>query len=319
MQKNKFRLIIIFGMILNSLLFCGCNLKKDYTYTSYLFDTIISVNLYRTCDTYMQNIVEICKGYDNLWNESIETSDIYRINHSKGEFVECDKETIELLNQAISFCKKTNGAVNPMIGCVTKLYDISKEIVPSDEKLKEQIQFNSLDYLEIEGNSVKIDPNATIDVGFIAKGYIADKLNVYLKSCGVDCALINLGGNIYCIGSKPNKKPFNIGIKDPQSDDEAFISELKITDKSVVTSGSYIRSFVKDGKLYHHILDPQSGKPVDNGYVSVTVVYESSTACDALSTAFFVLGPEKTRDIIKEYPGMEVYFINDKNELITIR
>ena len=148
-----------------------------------------------------------------------------------------------------------------------------------------------------------------MDLGAVAKGYIADRLAAVLRDNGVTSALINLGGNIYALGDKDGAD-WKIGIQSPR-DGTALAATVRVQNKSVVTSGIYERGFEQDGVWYHHILDPKTGRPVQNGLASVTIVSDSSAEGDALATACFVLGEEKGIELIRRMPGVQALFIRE--------
>ena len=164
--------------------------------------------------------------------------------------------------------------------------------------------------IDKEASTVTLNnPNAGIDLGFIAKGYIADKMKEYLLSNGVENALINLGGNILCVGSKPDKSAFVLGIQEPFSQGTSSIPNVSVHDKSLVTSGVYERCFYANDILYHHILDTKTGYPIDNGLWSVTILSDSSMEGDAYSTMCLCLGLEDSMELIEKTEGMEALFI----------
>ena len=154
-----------------------------------------------------------------------------------------------------------------------------------------------------------------MDLGFIAKGFIADRLKESLLEKGVESALINLGGNILAVGSKPDGSPFEIGVRKPFDTQNTALTTLSLSDRSLVSSGVYERYFEKDGKRYHHLLDPFTGYPVENGLLGVTILSSSSMEGDALSTTAFVLGPEEGMALIESLPDTEAVFITEDYKL----
>lgn len=168
----------------------------------------------------------------------------------------------------------------------------------------------------IEGNKLTFAKEGMgLDLGAIAKGYIADKMKEFLVSKGVKSATINLGGNVLCIGKKTDNTPFRIGIQKPFADRSETIAILDIEDKSVVSSGIYERYFEKDGTFYHHILNPDTGYPYDNHLVSVTIISDQSMDGDGLSTSCFALGLEKGMELINSLPDVHAVFITDDYQL----
>ena len=152
-----------------------------------------------------------------------------------------------------------------------------------------------------------------IDLGAIAKGYIADQIKSYLLKNKVNSALINLGGNILCVGQK-NNNPFSIGITDPQNTNHSILS-LNINNLSIVTSGTYQRYIEINSKKYHHILNPSTGYCYDNGLSSVTIISKSSLQGDALSTVCFALGKEKGLALLNSIKNVSGCFIDDHNQI----
>ena len=150
----------------------------------------------------------------------------------------------------------------------------------------------------------------------MAKGYIADRLKYELTSAGVTSAIINLGGNLMMVGSKPDGKPFKIGVMKPEAGSNENLTSFEISSASAVTSGSYQRFFEQGGVTYHHILDPKTGLPAESGLKSVTVVCENSAIADILSTALFVVGESEGRKLLEKftrfgYYSYHAYFVDE--------
>ena len=173
--------------------------------------------------------------------------------------------------------------------------------------------------IQIEDNTipaVTVPTGVQLDLGALAKGYASDKAAEILRENGIEHALINLGGSIMTIGGNPNGSPWKIGIRNPFSLDEN-IGVLEVTDKAVVTSGSYERFFTaEDGNTYHHIIDPATGCPAESGLVSVTVIGDSGIMCDALSTALFVMGAEKAAEYHREKGGFDMILVTEEGEIL---
>ena len=174
----------------------------------------------------------------------------------------------------------------------------------------------------MNGNKISLsDPKGEIDLGGIAKGYIADKLAEFLKKKGVNSAVIDLGGNISVVGKKPDGNEFRIGVRDPFSTDGGIIGVVEANDKSLVTSGTYERSFTKDGKVYHHILDVKTGYPVETGLDSVTIIGAGNDGidCDSLATTCLILGEEEGRKLIESIDGYEAIFVQHDGTITTTK
>lgn len=161
------------------------------------------------------------------------------------------------------------------------------------------------------------DSKAKLDLGGIAKGFIADKMKAYLQSKKITSGIINLGGNVLTVGEKSDGSDYTVGIQKPFDESGEPICTVKVKDKSVVTSGIYERYYRVDGKLYHHILDTTTGYPVNNNLYSVTIISDSSCDGDALSTTCFALGIDKAKELINSLSGVEAIFVTDDYSIIT--
>ena len=297
---------------------------EGYTEVYYFFDTFVSITVYDEKDkAFLPDIEKTCYKYDNLFNRHRPGSDLDRINNAEGEAVIVDSETIFLIETALEFCKETDGAIDITVAPVLDLWDFTSgdENVtpPSDEAIKEALKHVDYKKVRYDYNTCEVkllDPEAAIDLGFIAKGYIADWIRVTLIGFGVENAIINLGGNIIVIGTKPDGSNYNIGIKKPFTTTNEVMATASVNDTSVVTSGIYERCFTYDGKLYHHIIDPKTGYPVENNLYQVTVICEDSTFADALSTSLLLLGTEKGTSLLRLYqeavPGTHAMFVDDQ-------
>lgn len=284
------------------------------TRTGFALDTVVSITLYGPSaknEELISECFEMLEKYENLFSMTREGSDIYKINHAHGEPVQVNHETCYLLEEALTYAYKTEGVVDPTIGAVSSLWDFHSETpsVPSNETIKEAL--SHVDYRAVsitpESDTVTLsDPDAMIDLGFIAKGYIADKLKETLVASGVKSGIINLGGNVLTIGNKPDGSPYQVGLQDPDSPSGTPYTSVNVSDKSVVSSGSYERTFTVDGKTYHHILDTKTGYPVDSDLKSISVITDSSLDGDALSTWLFILGRDSAEGYAKSH-NLEIY------------
>jgi len=189
-------------------------------------------------------------------------------------------------------------------------------VIPDQKVLEEAVSHIDYKNIQVDGTTVTMkDPKCRIDLGGIAKGYIADRLKEYLEKEGIEHATINLGGNVLTIGTKPDGSDYKIGIQKPFAADGEVLEVLSVHDRSVVSSGDYERYFEKDGVIYHHILDPQSGWPVQNDLDQVTILSDSSADGDALSTTCYVLGLEKGMKLIQEMDDVEAIFVTKDGEI----
>ncbi len=305
-----------------TLLLSGCSgLKKEQNqvYTDTLFDTVVRIEILdRADEEVLKGCENICKKYHAMFSNKIEDSEISRINSAGGNSVEVSDETVTLLRKAIYYGDLSNGAFDVTIAPVSNLWDFHAEApaLPAPEAIYEAASHVDYKNILIDGNTVRLlDPYASIDVGGIAKGYIADILKKYLKEQGVKHAVINLGGNVLAMGSRLDGSDYNIGIQKPFDMTGEPITSVRISNKSVVTSGTYQRYFEADGKLYHHILDPNTGYPCENNLTSVTIITNSSLTADALSTTCFLLGYDKSMRLIEQLDNVDAVFITNDNKI----
>ena len=226
---------------------------------------------------------------------------------------------MNILRCAQEISQKSGGAFDVTIAPVSTMWNFTKEPheLPDAEEIAKAAELVDYTRMKLEGNKVTLPEGMMIDLGGIAKGYIADQVKAYLKKRGVKYAILSFGGNIVAIGSeKPDGTSWRVGIQDidKPTGDHMLVSLNK--GGSTVTSGTYERGFDLDGVRYHHLLSAETGWPVQNELASVTIFSESSMEGDALSTAAFVLGKEKGLELIESLRGIEALFIS-KDRTVT--
>lgn len=315
--------LVLLLLIVAGTLF-GCEKKTvSVSKTGFFLDTVVSMTLYGTENTApLEECFSLLASYEKLLSRTQEGSDVWEINHSSGNPVEISPETAALLETALFYCRLSDGAFDITIAPVIALWDFDADrktgAVPDESDLSNALSHVGYENVQLNDTTVTLlDPDASIDLGGIAKGYIADLLKDYLLSAGYASGIIDLGGNILTIGSKPQNQDFRIGIRIPSPDSTEPLTTISCRDASIVTSGTYERYFTENGKRYHHILSPFDGYPVENGLASVTIFSEHSVDGDALSTACFVLGPEKGMDLIESLDGVEALFVADDLKMKT--
>ena len=291
--------------------------------TGFYFDTVVSITLYDSQDeSVLEDCFEYCEEFENKISRTKPDSEISKINSANGEPVEVSDTTLELIQLGITYGNLTNGAFDITIAPVSSLWDFKSNTpsIPDSSEITQNLLHVNYQNIVINGNTVTLlDKDAAIDLGGIAKGYMAEQLKTFLTSKGIKSALINLGGNILTIGSKPDGSAFQIGIQRPFDQQNSSITSVQSIDSSVVTSGVYERYFKIDEQLYHHILNPDTGMPCANNLLSVTILSPDSTAGDALSTSCFILGLEDGMKLIDSLENVEAIFITDEYEIIDTR
>ncbi len=352
-QAMRIKKLLILPAVIALVIFAGCsgNNNQGISKTGFFLDTVCSVTVYGIDETngyfdyadkneqekqilqLITNTFKLCTEYENTLSKTIDSSDIAKINNSGGEPVEVCDDTIEVLKKGIEYGKLSDGAFDITIGRLTDLWDFRSEEdrddadadrIPAKDKLDEAAAHVDYRSIKINGNRVSLeDPYTEIDPGGIAKGYIADKLTAYLEENGVTSAIVDLGGNIVAIGGKAdkltgdNQSDFAVGIKDPDSASGELLGILKCSNKTVVTSGTYERYFESGGKVYHHILDPDTGYPADTDVVSATIIADKghSVDGDGLSTSCLALGRKKAISLIQSIDGVEAVIVDSSGNI----
>lgn len=297
----------------------GCQKTADKEVQREVFAMDTYMNLRAYGEGAQQGLTEAVaeiERLEGLFGVNEPQSDLSRIRQADGQAVTVSEETAELLQTALTIGQQTEGALDVTIYPVLRAWGFTGEQhqVPSDKELQALLPLVDHRAVVLEGQTVTVPSEAAVDLGAVAKGYTSDRLCTILREHGVTSALLNLGGNVQAIGTKPDGSRWKVGIAHPQGGEP--IAVLSIADAAVITSGSYERCFTaEDGTQYHHIIDPQTGYPVRNGLTSVTVIGQKGVLCDALSTAFFVMGQEKSADFWRAHPEIEVVWINEENHL----
>ena len=348
-HSRFFYLILCTVLVCPMLLFTGCGNITDadtsttgnepISISSIKLNTAVQITIYDSQDkSLLDDCLDLCDKYELIFSRTNENSELYKLNHRKdtsdkdphadGQTTpypvsgtantwHISEDLAALLSEGLDITRESNGAFDIAIAPLTSLWDFTAEDpkVTDDSDIQKALPLCSSDGVTINGQDISLpSDDIQFDVGAIAKGYIADRLKDFLVKKGVKSTIINLGGNVLCIGSKPDGTPFKIGIQKPFADRNETEAVMDITGKSVVSSGIYERCFKQDGKLYHHILNPKTGYPYDNGLISVTIISDQSVDGDALSTTCFALGLE---DGLKfaEKKGVQAVFITKDYEL----
>lgn len=307
--------ILIFAMLLTIFSGCGASQSTKISKSDFVLNTVATITLYGEADeSLIDECFDLCRYYEAMLSRTDENSEIYKLNTR--QISEVSDETAELIAKSLEYGAISNGKFDITIEPLSALWNFTSDTpsVPSAEEISEAQSKVDYTAVSVSGNTVTFaNDYARLDLGAIAKGYIADKVKELLVSRGVKRALINLGGNVLCIGGKTDASGFTIGIQYPFG--EGSIASVSISDLSVVTSGTYERYFEENGTLYHHILNPETGYPVDNKLLSVTIIGANSCDCDALSTTCFVLGKEAGTKLIESMDGYYAIFITDDYQL----
>ena len=324
-------------VVLITPLLCACGGSgaaslKPVSKEGYYLDTICSISIYRMTDEKGEvrpaseiseaaeaaedKAFELCKELEDKLSRTRTDSDISRVNLAKGEWTGVSDDAIEIVQKGKGYSELSGGDFDISIGGVTKQWDFhaaeGEAKLPDADALAEAVKHVNYKNIEIDGNKLRLsDPQAEIDLGGIAKGYIGDRMTEVLEKAGVVSATINLGGNVICIGGKTDEDDFVIGVEAPFSDRSEIIGKVKSRDKTLVTSGVYERRIEVNGKMYHHILDTKTGWPAETDLDAVTLVTEKgrSADIDALSTTCLIKGSDEGIKLIESLDGIEGVFL----------
>lgn len=325
-KKRKIWLACIVTVIFCGflVLYMGQKKKEEpITATEFKLNTVVKITIYDSKDTKtLEGAMELCDKYEKIFSRTDPDSELYRLNagtlsQEDGYYILSD-ECAEVIKTGLFYSNLTHGAFDITVEPLSSLWDFTSEekAVPSKEALEEASQHIGYEKVELDGNRIRFaEEGMALELGGIAKGYIADEIKKYLVERGVNRAIIDLGGNVLCVGEKENGKPFHIGIQKPFADRNETIGTIEVSDDSVVSSGIYERCFEKDGTFYHHILNPENGYPYENDLVSVTIISEKSMDADALSTSCFALGLETGLNLANNYPNTQAIFVTKDGKM----
>lgn len=282
--------------------------------TDFLMNTVVSARLEgkgseEAAQKIMNRISELEK---KCFSRTEEGSDIYRLN--KNLTATLSKETQTVIAKALEVCKKSSGAFDVTLAKVSDLWNESAEskTLPDSQKLGSAVAASGFEKLSVSNGNATLQTGAGVDLGSVGKGAACDYARELLEKTEVSRAVVSVGGSILLYG----EGDFTVGIASPEKGSSDYIATLTLPSGCVSTSGTYERYFDLDGKRYHHILDSQTGYPVDNSLVSVTVCSNDGLLSDALSTACFILGIEEGMKLALDY-GCQAVFVTDSGEIYT--
>lgn len=297
---------------------------KEVSRTDFVLNTAVTITIYGEdshAEAYLQECFAICREYEAICSRTKEDSELAIINRQLKEGVQqftVSSELANIINAGLSYGKMTKGAFDITIEPVSSQWDFTgeKPVVPSQAAITAALPKVSVENVVLVGRTLVFkEAGMGLDLGGIAKGYIADRIKEYLIEKEVKSAVINLGGNVLCVGERPEGRDFRIGIQLPFGDYQETIAAVSCKDSSIVTSGIYERYFIQEETLYHHILNPKTGYPCENNLVGVTILSPSSVEGDGLSTSCFMLGLEEGMQLINSMEDVYAIFITEDKEL----
>lgn len=289
---------------------CGARPAKKQIFS---MDTVMDMTIYaKNGEELLDGAADKIFRLNTLLDRNNRESEVAKLNQAGGG--EVSPELWDLLQIAAKVYKESNGCFDLTVAPLVELWGFyDKEYhVPTDTELMKALNRVGFDKVSL-GDSIKLN-GTELDFGGIAKGYAADVVVQYFREQNVKSALLSLGGNVYAMGTKPDGTKWRIAIADPKNPQQSA-AEVQVENKAVITSGIYQRNFERDGILYHHILNPKTGKNPENSLASVTVIGEQSALCDALSTAFFVMGMDKAVQYLDQHEGLDAVFIDREDRI----
>ncbi len=293
--------------------------------TTILMDTIVTITVVSdsrlAAEEAIEHVFKELKRLEDSFNFYSEESELSMINRNAGiRPVKVSEDMMDILKKAIYVSQLTGGAFDITTGPITRLWDFHKKDIPDERKIREALRLVGYKNIIInERNSTVFlkKKGMLIDLGGIAKGYGADRAIEILKAKGMKAALVAIAGDIRAYGFKNNGSPWIIGIRAPRGKgDDDLIATLPLKDSAISTSGDYERFFIKDGKRYHHILNPVTGYPADSTG-GVSVIADAGYLTDSLATGVFVLGPEKGIDLLRKLNLKGLFITEDGKRFST--
>jgi thiamine biosynthesis lipoprotein len=317
-KKTYFLLLLSISILLVA---CKDN-SEPVEKETYMMGTIIDLKVYgKNAEDATGKAIKRVEEIERKMSVNIETSEISKLNSKAGVSAEkLSEDTYSVIQKAVKYSKLTEGAFDPTIEPIVKLWGIGTDLerVPSEDEINEKLKL--VDYKDIildsKNSTAKLKRSSqAVDLGAIAKGYTADEIKGILLENKISSAIINLGGNIYAMGHKVDGTDWNIGIQNPLDTRGEYLGTVSVSDKSVVTSGNYERFFMVGTKRYHHIFDPKSGYPSENGIISTTIISDESIDGDVLSTSTYILGIENAKKLVESIDGVEAVFVTDDKKI----
>ncbi len=317
MTQSKF---LISWLLLFACLFSGCGSEsgsgeKKAERGFFAMDTYMTFTAYGGSEEALSKAEARVKELEDALSVTKPGSDVYRVNHDGCE-VAIGKDAETVISYGLALSEEMGGAFDISIYPVTRAWGFTtgEYSIPTDEEREALLADIGYEKISISNGEIIKPEDMEIDLGALGKGYAAREAKQILQEAGVTSAILSLGGNIQTIGAKPDGDPWRLGIKNPFGDGNAAVVSVK--DKAVVASGTYERYFQdEDGKKYHHIMDPKTGAPVENGLVSLTVVADDCLQADGLSTALFVVGKDRAKAYWEKHRDMELLLIDEAGDI----
>ena len=323
-MNNSKRILIITLCLMLLLPLAACGETQMSQRQVFAMDTIMTLTAYGKRAEYGLNAAQsVIQSMSDALDPDLETSTTYAINHAQGGNVSISGQINKMLSTAYTVYKQSNGALDLTIYPVIVRwgFDSGRYYVPTEEELWVDLSHKGFDKMVLTSfpssgsYAVSFPVGTQLSFASVAKGCAAENAISAMRNAGVTSGIISLGGNVQTLGLKPDGSNWAVAVADPNNPTN-YVGVLSIGEAAIVTSGTYQRYFTQDGKTYHHLINPESGRPINNTLKSATIVCEDGTLADCLSTAMFVLGQSKAINYWRVYGGFDMILINNENEVI---
>lgn len=302
----------------------ACSEAKESQRQVFAMDTVMSLIAYGPkAESGLSAAESVILSMDAMLDPDLETSTTYAINNANGANVSISGQVAKMLSTADIVYKQTNGALDLSIFPVIERWGFhnSRYYVPTEEELASDLSMRCFDGMVLTSfpssgsYAVSFPAGAKLSFAAVGKGNAAENAIIAMRNVGVTSGLISMGGNVQTLGLKPDGSNWNIAIQDPNNP-STYLGVISTGETAVVTSGGYQRYFTQNGKIYHHLINPENGNPINNTLSSVTIICNDGTMADCLSTGMFILGESKALNYWRTYGGFEMILIN-KDKHIT--
>lgn len=305
---------------------CACGRDEPVYKQLFAMDTVMTLTAYgKNAEAGLDAASGVISALDKALDPDRDGSSAALLNSANGGDVIVTGQVADMLNTALEVCKSSGGALDLSVYPVYLAYGGFKEDtarIPSDDELKElvrDLRFDETVITQFPGESsysVRMPAGTQISFGASAKGCAANCAIDAMRDAGIESGIVSLGGNVQTLGLKPDGTNWTVAVEDP-NDVGSYLGTLSVGESAIVTSGSYQRFFTDDdGTVYHHLIDPSTGRPANNGLLSVTVVCDDGTLADCLSTAMFVLGEDAAIKYRQKYGGFDMILVTDDDRVI---
>lgn len=301
----------------------GCGESKMSQRQVFSMDTVMTLTAYgNRAEAGLDAAQSVIQSMDSMLDPELETSTTYAINHANGANVSVSGQVAEMLSTASTVYRQSGGALDLSLYPVIKRWGFTngRYYVPTDDELAQDLSRKCFDKMILTSfpssgsYAVSFPSYAEITFGAVAKGCASENAVAAMRNAGVTSGIVSLGGNVQTLGLKPDGSNWNVAICDPNNT-SSYLGVISVGETAVITSGTYQRSFTQNNKTYHHLINPETGYPINNTLSSVTIICEDGTMADCLSTAMFILGESKALNYWRTYGGFEMILVNKDNQI----